>query len=144
MRSTATQKGTRVLDQSTAIKQLEKTKTDYRIPKMKVIRIHEEIQLELEALKTAQTSLAEADHYCLCGSAPAPRSDHATANMVFFAHLPILEDLNHHQNLISSSLYHPGPLHNISSKSVHNFLSNVVHKQTNQRYQKHNLLLRRG
>ena len=42
-------------------------------------------------------------------------------------------------NLISSSLYYPGLLHKISSQSVHNFLSNVVHgqtdKQTNQRYQ---------
>ena len=35
------------------------------------------------------------------------------------------------------------PLHKTSSESVHNFLSNVVHRQTdketNQRYQKHNL-----
>ena len=61
---------------------------------------------------------------------------------VFFAHLRILEYPDHHQNLISSSLYYPGPLRKISSKSVHNFLSYVVHrqtnKQTNQRYQKHN------
>ena len=62
----------------------------------------------------------------------------------FFAHLLILEYPDHHQNVISSSLYYPGPLHKISSQSVHNFLSNVVHrqtnKQTNQRYRKHNLL----
>ena len=65
-----------------------------------------------------------------------------------FAHLLILQYPDHHQNLISSSLYHSGPLHKISSQSVHNFLSNVVHRQTdrqtdkltNQRYQKHNLL----
>ena len=38
------------------------------------------------------------------GSLPAPRS--ATAIM-FFAHLLILEDPDHHQILISSSLYHP-------------------------------------
>ena len=47
------------------------------------------------------------------GSLPAPRSDHATANMVFVAHLLIWENLDHHQKLISSSLYHP--------KSIHNF-----------------------
>ena len=63
----------------------------------------------------------------------------------FFAHLLlILEYPDHHQNLISSSLYYPGPLHKISSQSVPNFLSYVVHRQTdrqtNRRYQKHNLL----
>ena len=65
-----------------------------------------------------------------------------------FAHLLILEYPDHHQDVISSLLYYPGPLHKISSQSVHNFLSNVVHrqtdrqtdKQTNQRSQKHNLL----
>ena len=43
----------------------------------------------------------------------------------------------------SSSLYDPGPLHKISSQSVHNFLSNVdkqTNRQTYKRYQKHNLL----
>ena len=59
-----------------------------------------------------------------------------------FAHLLILEYQDHHQNLISSSLYYKGPLHKISPQSVHNVLSNVVHRQinrqTNQRYQKHN------
>ena len=64
--------------------------------------------------------------------------------MVFFAHLLILEYPEHYQNLISSSLYYPTPRHKISSQSVHNFLSNVVHKQTNQRYQKHNLLCQGG
>ena len=85
------------------------------------------------------------------GSLPAPRSVHATAILVLFAHLLILEGLEHHQNVISSSLYHPGPLHKISSKSIHNVFSDVVHKQTNrhtaretnQCYQKHNLLLPR-
>ena len=65
----------------------------------------------------------------------------------FFAHLLILQYPDHHQNLISSSLYYSGPVHKISSQSIHNFLSNVVHRQTdrqtdrqtNQRYQKHNL-----
>ena len=50
----------------------------------------------------------------------------------FLAHLLILEYPYHHQNLISSSLYYPGPLHKISSQSVHNFLSNVVHRQTHK------------
>ena len=48
----------------------------------------------------------------------------------FFAHLLILQYPDHHQNLISSSLYYSGPVHKISSQSVHNFLSNVVHRQT--------------
>ena len=75
---------------------------------------------------------------------------------VFFAHLLILQYPDHHQNLISSSLYYSGTVHKISSQSVHNFLSNVVHRQTNkqtnrqtdretnQRYQKHNLLCQGG
>ena len=50
----------------------------------------------------------------------------------FFAHLLILQYPDHHQNLISSSLYYSGPVHKISSQSVHNFLSNVVHSQTNK------------
>ena len=32
---------------------------------------------------------------------------------IFFAHLRILEYSDEHQNLISSSLYYPGPLHKI-------------------------------
>ena len=66
----------------------------------------------------------------------------------FFAHLLILQYPDHHQNLISSYLYYSGPVHKISSQSVHNFLSNVVHRQTNrqtnQRYQKHSLLCQGG
>ena len=66
----------------------------------------------------------------------------------FFAHLLILQYPDHHQNLISSSLYYSGPLHKISSQSVHNFLSNVVHRQTNRQtnqcYQKDNLLCQGG
>ena len=49
-----------------------------------------------------------------------------------FAHLLILEYPDHHQNLISSSLYYPGPLRKISFQSVHNFLGNVVHRQTDR------------
>ena len=51
---------------------------------------------------------------------------------VFFAHLLILEYQEHRQNLISSSFDCLGPLHKISSQSVHNVLSNVVHRQTNR------------
>ena len=43
------------------------------------------------------------------GSLPAPQSGYATAIMVLF--LLIYSD--EHQNLISSSLYYPGPLHKI-------------------------------
>ena len=50
--------------------------------------------------------------------------------------LLILEYPHHHQNLISSSLYYPKPLHTISSQSIYNFLSNVVHKQTNKQADK--------
>ena len=50
----------------------------------------------------------------------------------FFAHLLILQYPDHHQNLISSSLYYSGPVLKISSQSVDNFLSNVVHRQTNK------------
>ena len=50
----------------------------------------------------------------------------------FFAHLLISQDPDHHQNLISSSFYYSGPVHKISSQSVHNLLSNVVHRQTNK------------
>ena len=49
-----------------------------------------------------------------------------------FAHLLILQYPDHHQNLISSYLYYSGPVHKISSQSVHNFLSNVVHRQTDR------------
>ena len=54
----------------------------------------------------------------------------------FFAHLLILQYPDHHQNLISSYLYYSGPIHKISSQSVHNFLSNVVHRQTNKQTNK--------
>ena len=71
----------------------------------------------------------------------------------FFAPLLILECPDHHQNLISSSLYYPGPRPKSSSQSVHSFLSNVVHKQTNKQTNrqtdkptppKHNLLCQGG
>ena len=54
----------------------------------------------------------------------------------FFAHLLNLQYPDHHQNLISSSLYYSGPLHKISSQSVHNFLSNVVYRQTDRQTDK--------
>ena len=128
----------------------------------------------------AQTSLAEADHYShiihcknvepwLWKTTHPPKKKkkkkkkvldhylHHDLGMLpllqcFFAHLLISQYPDHHQNLISSYLYYSGPVHKISSQSVHNFLSNVVHrqtnkqtnKQTNQRYQKHNLLCQGG
>ena len=39
-------------------------------------------------------------------------------------------DLNHSQNLITSSFYYFGHILKILSKSVHKFLSYLVHKQT--------------
>ena len=70
------------------------------------------------------------------GSLHAPRSGFATTIMVCFAHLLILECPDHHQNLISSSLYYPAPFYKISSQTVHNFLSNVVHRQTDRQTDK--------
>ena len=112
-----------------------------------------------------QTSLAEADHYShnahckmlslggerIPPSPPPPQKKKKKKKKLdnylhhdlgilpllwcFFAHLLIFEYPDHHQNLISS-LYYPGPLHKISSQSVHNFLSNVVHRQTNKQTDK--------
>ena len=56
--------------------------------------------------------------------------------MVYFAHLLILEDPHHHQNLTSSSLYHHRPLQQNLSQSVHNFLSNIAYKQMNRQKKK--------
>ena len=109
----------------------------------------------------AQTSLAEADHYshiAHCKNVepwlwktthPLKKKKkkvldhylHDNLGMLsllrcFFAHLLILQYPDHHQNLISSSLYYSGPVHKISSQSVHNFLSNVVHRQTNKQTNK--------
>ena len=66
--------------------------------------------------------------------------------MAVFAHLLILEYLGHHQNLITTPLPFPPPPPppQISFQSIDNFVSNVIHKQTNQRHQKHNLLCQRG
>ena len=49
-----------------------------------------------------------------------------------FAHLFIVEDPDHHQNLIitCTSLSHPRRIHKISLQFIHNFLSNFVYKQT--------------
>ena len=109
----------------------------------------------------AQTSLAEADHYShivhcknvepwLWKTTHPPKKKKKKKKKrfwiitfttiwvcyhyygVFFAHLLILQYPDHHQNLISSYLYYSGPVHKISSQSVHNFLSNVVHRQTNR------------
>ena len=107
----------------------------------------------------AQTSLAEADHYSHIAhckniepwwwktTPPPPLPPfrkkkvldhylHSDLGMpllwCLFAHLLILEYPEYHQNVISSSLYYPGLLHKILSQSVHNFLSNVVHRQTDR------------
>ena len=113
------------------------------------------IQLATRSTQRAQTSLTEADHYSHIAhckniepwwwkTTPSPQKkevlDHYLHHYLgmlpllwcFVAHLLILEYPNHHQNWISSSLYYPGPLHKISSQSVHNFLSNVVHRQTDR------------
>ena len=66
------------------------------------------------------------------GSLPAPQSGYATAMMVFLAHLLMLEYSDYHHNVYSSSLHYPGPLHKFSLQSVHNVLSNVIHRQTNK------------
>ena len=140
------------------------------------------LYFKTRSTQRAQTSLAEADHYSHivhCKNVepwlwktthPLKKkkkkkkkigSDHylhddlgmLPLSRCFFAHLLILQYPDHHQNLISSSLYYSGPVHKISSQSVHNFLSNVVHRQTNkqtdrqttnQRYRKHNLLCQGG
>ena len=54
----------------------------------------------------------------------------------FFGHLLILQYPDHHQNLISSSLYYSGAVRKISSQSVYNFLSNVVHRETDRQTDK--------
>ena len=136
------------------------------------------IHISTRSTQRAQTSLAKADHYShiahcknvepwlwkTISPPPLKKKKKKKKNVLdhylhhdlgmlpllwwFFAHLLILQYPDHQQNLISSSLYYSGPLHKISSQSVHNFLSNVVHRQTdkltNQRYQKHNLLCQGG
>ena len=105
--------------------------------------------------RKAQTSLAKADHYShlltfsqggnecwalvVIERITSKVLDHYLHHDLimlqlmwcFFGHLLILGDLEHHQNFINSSVYHPGPLLKISSKSVNNILSNV-HKQTDK------------
>ena len=122
------------------------------------------ILFQTRSTQRAQTSLAEADHYshivhCKmlslgCERLPTPLKKKKKKKKrfwiitfttiwvcyhyygVFFAHLLILQYPDHHQNLISSYLYYSGPVHKISSQSVHNFLSNVVHRQTNKQTDK--------
>ena len=54
--------------------------------------------------------------------------------------------LDHYQNLIAYSFYHPKPLHKIWSQSIHNLwvillTDGETERQTNKHYQKHNLFL---
>ena len=113
--------------------------------------------------RRAYTSLAEADHYPHTAQygkyaltnvgltskvlVLAPRTGHAKTITSVFLILLIQEDLDCHQNLISSSLCYPGSLQKISLQSIYS-LSNVTYNQTdrhtNQRYQKHNLLCQGG
>ena len=58
------------------------------------------------------------------GSLPAPRSGYAATITVFFCSFTHLT--------IPRSPPKPPPVHKISSQSVHNFLSNVVHRQTDR------------
>ena len=115
-------------------------------------------KLKTRSTQRAQTSLAEADNYShiahcknvepwLCKTTHPPKKKvldhylHHDLGMLpllrcFFAYLLILQYPDHHQNLISSSLYYSGPVHKISSQSVHNILSNVVHRQTDKQTDK--------
>ena len=54
------------------------------------------------------------------GSLPASRSGYHGGFLLIYSSYP-----DHHQNLISSSLYYSGPLHKISSQSVHMIHQNV-------------------
>ena len=42
-------------------------------------------------------------------------------------------DPDRHQNLISCSYYHPGPLHRISWQSVHSVLYNIANRQMDKK-----------
>ena len=44
----------------------------------------------------------------------------------------MLDHLDEHQNLISSSLSHTQPVHKISSESVYNLLRYPAHRQTDR------------
>ena len=46
-------------------------------------------------------------------------------------------DLDCHQNLITCSIYHTGPLHKISLQSVCIILSNAVNRQTDRLNDRH-------
>ena len=67
----------------------------------------------------------------------------------FFAHLLILQYPDHHQNLISSSLYYSRPVHKFHPNPFITFwvmlsTDKQTDRQTNQRYQKHDLLCQGG
>ena len=118
--------------------------------------------MKTRSTQRAQTSLAEADHYShmptvkmlsLGGERLTTLKKKKKKKKKFwiitcttiwlcyhydsiFSHLLILEYSDHHQNLISSSLYYPVPFHRISLQSVYNFLSDVVHRQTDRQTDK--------
>ena len=82
------------------------------------------------------------------GSLPSPRSGYATTITVFFCSFTHLTIPRSPPKFNQFFLVLLRTVHKNSSQSVHNFLSNVVHRQTNrqtnQRYQKHNLLCQGG
>ena len=58
-----------------------------------------------------------------------------------FAHLFIVEDPDHRQNLISTLLSHPRPTYKISPQFIHNFWSHVgVMLSTNKQIDRHTYL----
>ena len=112
---------------------IQETKTENQKPSPK--------KITTRSTQRAQTTLAEADHYSHIAhcknvqpwwwkTTPLKKKKekkkgldhylHHNLGMLqllscFFAHLLILECPDHHQNLISSSLYYPGPRPKISS-----------------------------
>ena len=67
-----------------------------------------------------------------CGSLPSPRSGYATTITVYFCSFTHLTIPRSPPKFNQFFLVLLGPVHKISSQSVHNFLSNVVHRQTNR------------
>ena len=94
--------------------------------------------------RKGETSLAVADHYPKAtGSLTAPWSGHATNIVVFVAYLPIYEDPDCHQNLISSSFYHYRPSRKFHCNPCF-WVMLLTDRQTDKRCWKHNLLCQGG
>ena len=100
----------------------------YKI-ELKVLGLSKLFYKITRSTQRAQTSLAEADHYShiahcknvepwLWKTTHPPKNHYLHHDLgvlpllcCFFAHLLILQYPDHHQNLISSSLYYSGPVH---------------------------------